>query len=179
MNANHARPLAAFWLLAIAAAVITGAGLRASQSPGPVATPAPVISTPAPELVLGGVLQARTGQALLHPLAPGLWAVGSAGSSTTATVQVASPGGPATTYKARTGGTGAPQGTKVQAHASATSTSSTAQATATGAGHGKGLGKGDHPGGPTTTVTATATPTDPGKSPGGGGGQGPSSGHGR
>lgn len=172
MNAKHARPLAAFWLLAIAAAFITGTGLRASHS-GAVVSPTQASSSRPPELVLGGVLEARTNQALLHPLAPDLWATGSAGGATATAVQVASPaaGG---TQKARTGGTGG-HDAKVQAHASTSTTHATATATstATATGHGKGRGNGGG-GRPTTTVTAAATPTGHA----GGTGKGPSSDHG-
>jgi hypothetical protein len=50
VNANHARPLAAFWLLAIVAGVIIGAELRASDSPATVgvALPTPMRSSEGP-----------------------------------------------------------------------------------------------------------------------------------
>jgi len=175
VNANHARPLAAFWLLAIAAAVITGTGLRANQSPSAVASTAPVSTSRAPEVVLGGVLQARTSQALLHPLAPDLWASGGSASAETGGTEVASPRAPGSTYKARTGGGDAQQVTKTQPRPSGTSTAdATATTATTTSAHGKGHGKEDHGGGPTTTITAAPTPSGPANGPG----QGSSTGHG-
>jgi hypothetical protein len=155
VNANHARPLAAFWLLAIAAAVIAGTGMRANDSAAPPqASPAPVSTSGAPELVLGGVLRAQTGSALTHPLAPELWAPGSATGPSGSAVQVASPSGPTTTHKARTrssseqgSGTGDSQ----------PSQTTTETVSATGNGHGKGRGKQDQPAKTTSTVTATTT----------------------
>lgn len=176
MNAKHARPLAAFGLLAISAAFITGTGLRASHStPGAVGPSTQANASRPPELVLGGVLEARTNRALLHPLAPDLWATGSADAARATAVQVASPGAGGT-QKARTGGTGEQHDAKVQSHPSTSTTHATATATstATATGHGKGRGNDGGGGRPTTTVTAAATPTGHA----GGTGKGPSSDHG-
>ena len=145
VNANHARPLAAFWLLAIAAAVLTVVGLRA-DSDGNAGRPAPasqVTSHGAPELVLGGVL--RGVPTLTGPSTPGAPASPAPiPGAATPPVQVSGPTAPAATHKARTNG----PGPTTQAHASVTPAVSTAT------GHGKGRHKKDK-----AKSTATATPT--------------------
>lgn len=145
MNANHARPLAAFWLLAIAAAVVTGMGLRSDGgSTVRPASPSTVTSTGAPELVLGGVL--RAGPTLTGPSAPGLPTAATPGVGTT-TAEVAAPRTPDATHKARTN---ANDQTATPVHAQATQT---ANAT-TAAGHVKGRHKKDK-----AKSTATTSPS--------------------
>ena len=59
MNANHARPMLAFWLLAAVAAAITTAGLRAGESGVTVRSRSPsAVSTSAtPDVLLGSPLR--------------------------------------------------------------------------------------------------------------------------
>jgi hypothetical protein len=159
LTADRARPLAAFWLLALAAALITGAGLHADEpgtQPRP-GSPVRVTSSGAPELVLGGILNARPSPAFTNPLSPDLWAPGTAGTPSSGAVQVASPSGATTRHKARAKGTGTQQATTAQVQASETGT-----ATPTTTGHGKGRNKSGELAKTTTTATATATsaPTD-------------------
>jgi hypothetical protein len=157
LNANHARPLAAFWLLAIAAAVVTGMGLRSDGgSPVRPAPPSTVTSTGAPELVLGGVL--RAGPTLTGPSAPGLSAAAVTPGVGTTTAEVAAPRTPDATHKARTNANGQ-TATPVQAQATQTTRATTAT------GHVKGRHKKNKA---TSTATATTShdhgpPTDPGK----------------
>ncbi|MGY2874190.1 hypothetical protein ACVW00_001380 [Marmoricola sp. URHA0025 HA25] len=177
MNADQARPLAAFWLLAIAAAVITGAGLRANDRPasGPATSPAHVNPNGVPEVVLGGHLQVRSGAVLMHPLSPELWSPGPVAGPTTAAVQVASPSTVGTTQKARAGSDGAPGSSAVGGNATSPSAStSTAEVTATAAPHGKGHAKAHETATPTPTGTPTGTPTatPTGTAPGAGIGKG-------
>jgi hypothetical protein len=151
VNADHTRPLVAFGLLALAAAVITTVGLQTNDSAAPIAaSTASATSSGAPEVVLGDVLRARSDAVLTNPLSPGLWASGTATPSG-GTVQVASPSGPTTTQKARTETGGTHQTTR--AHATATTTTTSTPST----GHGKGRGKSSQP---AKTTTATATTTD-------------------
>jgi hypothetical protein len=93
VNANHARPLLAFCALAVAAAIITGAGLSASTRNVTVSAgrPAPVQTSGAPELVLGGTLRAESGRVLSNPLAPDLWSSLAGGATASGGVQVAAP----------------------------------------------------------------------------------------
>ena len=150
VNADHTRPLVAFGLLALAAAVITTAGLQANDSAAPIAaSPVSATSSGAPEVVLGDVLRSRGDAVLTNPLSPGLWATGSATPSG-GTVQVASPSGPTTTQKARTKTDGTHQ-TTTRAHATATTTVTSSPST----GHGKGRGKSTQPAKTTTTAAAT------------------------
>ena len=160
VNASHARPLAAFSLLAVVAAIITGAGLQgdSSRTPARLTSPSATSSSPGPELVLGGILQARPDAALRDPLAPGLWGPDAAGTPTGGSVQVAPPSRPGTVHKARTTPSGGHQATSTQAKASGTPTAS--PTTSGGPGKGKAKGKAGQ------TTKATATAADPGKSNG-------------
>ena len=153
VNANHARPLAAFWLLAIAAAVVTAVGLRADGGGDPGHSPPPsrVTARGAPELVLGGVLRpvpslTAPGAVGLSGPPAGLAATPGAGG---AAVEVSGPTVPGPTHKARTKGTGH---ATTQLHPSVTAAASTAT------GHGKGRHKTDK-----ARPTATTTPTTHGK----------------
>lgn len=66
MNANHARPMLAFWLLAALAAAITSAGLHESGATVAVrgAPAAPVTRTAPAQLVLGETLHPGPGVSL-------------------------------------------------------------------------------------------------------------------
>jgi hypothetical protein len=165
VNPDHARPLVAFGLLAAAAAVITGTGLHTNDSAAPPSAAQLHASTSAtPELVLGGVLRARPDSVLSNPLAPQLWGADSVVTPTGGAVQVASPGSPTTTHKARTkSGGGQATTTGGGGHASQTTTEPVSSATSA---HGKGHGKPDQPVKATATATATATPTPPGNGKG-------------
>jgi len=151
VNANHARPLLAFWALAVAAAIITGTGLRASTRDVTVSagSPAPVQTSGAPEVVLGGLLRADTSGVLTNPLAPDLWSSLAAGGATKShAVQVAAP----STARPRT-----------RSHATAhaqpvtvpTDTSGVTKTLTTPSPKPRK----DPPGQTKTTATATATPT--------------------
>ena len=151
VNADQTRPLVAFGLLALAAAVITTVGLQTADSTAPIASPASATSSGSPEVVLGNVLRSRSDAALTNPLSPGLWVTGRA-TPPGGTVQVDSPGGRTTTHKARTKTSGTHQ-TTARAPATATTTATTSPST----GHGKGRGKSSQP---AKTTTASATTTD-------------------
>jgi hypothetical protein len=162
VNGNHARPLVAFWLLAIAAAIVTAVGLHADGGDAPVrpAPPSRVTASGAPELLLGGVLRAVP--SLTAPSVPSTAVQGPTPGAGVATAEVSAPSTSATSsiHKARTEGTG---------HASASSSPTpTHTATATSvAGHAKGRHKTDKA---KATATATKAPHVHG---------GPSSGHGK
>jgi hypothetical protein len=60
LNANHARPMLAFWLLAILAAVITSVGVRAGGANVGVRAGSPSqVSGTGSDLLLGGLLRAQ------------------------------------------------------------------------------------------------------------------------
>jgi len=168
VNANHVRPLLAFWALAVAAAIITGTGLRAQSRDVTVSAgrPAPVRTSGTPEVVLGGLLRAETAHVLGNPLAPDLWGSLAYGTPKAGTVQVAAPSKrprarshatahaqPVTVPTDSSGVTKALDNPTPKPHKdppgkskdTATATV-TATATPTGAGHGKGKGSGDHTG---------------------------------
>lgn len=169
VNANQARPLVAFWLLAIVAAAITVLGLLHDSPRAPVhsAPPARVTTSGTPELVLGGVLRAQPDPALTSPLSPQLWQ--SPAPTPTDAVQISSATPVTGTHKAPAqSGTST---TRAKAHTTQTATAST---TTSASGHGNGHVKPDRPGKTTTTTTATTTttttsghgggkPSDPGK----------------
>lgn len=165
MNASHARPLAAFCLLTAVAAVITVAGLQADQAPSrtPVASPAPVSSSAAPDVALGGLLHGRSGLALRHPLSPELWTPDLAVTPSAGSVEVAAPTRPAATHKARTKSAGAHQASTTHGKASVSSTATATPTSSAGPAKGRGKGKADHPVSATPPATPTPTPTDPGK----------------
>jgi hypothetical protein len=157
VNANQARPLAAFWLLALVAAVITGAGLLGDGS-GSQTRPGSPVSGPssvAPELVLGGVLRGQPGASVTSPLSPDLWLPATVVEAPAGAVQVSGPESPGTGAKART---------RSGAHGTTTSakTPVTATPTTSATDHGKGRHK-DRPAKSTTTASATTEPTGNGK----------------
>jgi hypothetical protein len=156
----------AFGLVAAAAAVVTVTGLRANDAPTSVTAAAPVraSTSPAPDLVLGGVLRARPDAVLSNPLSPELWATGAQATPTGGAVQVASPSGPTTPHKARTQG-GTQQATGSGSHPSQAAT--TEPVSSASSGHGKGPAKAHESARPTTTATATATATPSGPDHGG------------
>jgi hypothetical protein len=156
VNANHARPLAAFWLLAIAAGVVTAVGLRADTDgkADPPSPPSRVTSRGGPEFVPGGVL--RADPTLPGPSAPVLSASPAGPPATPGAggtdAEVAGPRAPGATHRVRPEGTGhttrQPQATVTQVATSATGhpkgrherdkAESTATATTTPPAHGKG-----------------------------------------
>jgi hypothetical protein len=150
VNANHARPLLAFWALAVAAAIITGAGLRASTRHVTVSAgrPASVQTSGAPELVLGGTLRADSAKVLSNPLAPDLWSSLAGGAPASGGVQVAGPG---RTPTAPSQATARPQPVSAGGSSEQTKTAVTASAKP----------RKDPPG--RTKTTATARPTGHGK----------------
>lgn len=186
MNANHARPMLAFWVLAAAAALITGLGLRGSDSAVTVraGSPSPVSRSGSPELVLGGLLSAVPGA---QPTA-----TSRVGALSAAAIEYAARQAAAATPSASAdhGAVSAPTARKKNSTPSSvhTRTTTTASASATvsaaprpGRGHHHGSGSGSGSGPTTTTATAT-TSTSPGKghqgTPGqGSGGPGKSSAH--
>jgi len=179
VNAKHARPLAAFWLLALAAAIITALGLVGDRQ-GTLArhgSPIRVPSSSAPALVLGGVLHAqpnRTSATLLSAelLTPQVTAARAASAvrasepSTPGTTGTAS----TTTHKARTKSGGSAH-TTVQAQAAQNAQASENAQAPTSPDHGKGKHKSGEVARTTTTattatLTATATSaTEPKKGP--------------
>lgn len=162
MNATHARPMLAFWLLAAVAAMITGLGLHDGGAAVTVraGSPSPVSRGGTPELVLGGVLHGT----------PVLTADPIAGSPTGAlpdvsAVYVARPAvviradsaprpavapKPRTVVKHSTPRTRAT--TTVPTRSTTTSTPTTQAPTRPGRGHHAGSGRG-----PTKTSAAAAT----------------------
>jgi hypothetical protein len=165
VNANHARPMLAFWLLAIVAAVITSVGLRAGSPNIEVraGSPSPVSGTGSPDLLLGGLLRARP--TLANPLFPAFDASAAAAEHATGTVVDA----PSTSrHRKHTQTSGGGQLTTVPTSAAGTPE-----------GHGgTATGKTRHQSGGSTKTTATATsttdtthgnghaPTDPGNGKG-------------
>ena len=154
MNANHARPMAAFWLLALVAGVITVLGLRADGGHVTLRSgaPSPVTRSASPELVLGDQLRAQpTSTATASLAAQGL--VSPLSGAILVTQFVAPPS--AGDAHARSEG-GAHQSSTAP---TATSTTPAAKATSTvtsGPGksrHHRGHGKGK------ATATATVRPT--------------------
>jgi hypothetical protein len=147
VNANHARPLLAFWALAVAAAIITGAGLSAGTRNVTVSAgrPAPVQTSGAPELVLGGTLRAESTRVLSNPLAPDLWSSLVGGATPSAGVQVAAPGRTSTAASHATA--------RPQPDVSAGSTSGATKTAVTAAAKPRK----DPPGHTKTTVTARPT----------------------
>jgi len=167
VNANHARPLLAFWALAVAAAIITGTGLRAESRDVTVSAgrPAPVRTSGAPEVVLGGLLRAETAHVLANPLAPDLWGSLTNGTTQGSTVQVAAPSTKPRTRshanadaepvtvptdsgvtKALDNPTPKPRKNPPGKSKDTATATATATATPTGDGHGKGKGSGDQTG---------------------------------
>ena len=173
MNANHARPLLAFWLLAIAAAVITSVGLRAPSADIEVraGSPAPVTGTGSPELVLGGLLHAQPTSAVTNPLSPGLW-----DSPTTSHAPGTVVDPPTTNTQKTRNPSGSNQVVTVPTQAS---TSAKTHASATAKGSGKDKHKSDGSAKTTTTATATARPTGSGHGNGNGNGNGQGGGKGK
>ena len=147
MNANHTRPLLAFWFLAAVAAVITALGLRSADSAVvvPAGTPAPVGTPGSPELVLGGALVANRA-------APAL-----SGSATQTVAWSSAAGRVYTGALAAAASTGAAQGSATPATAAptvptrtTTATRAPGPATASAPARGAGKAKG------TTAARATA-----------------------
>ena len=168
VNANHARPMLAFWLLAIVAATITGFGLSAGSNEIQVraGSPSPVSRSNAPDLLLGGLLRA---QPTFGSVTSTTGSAAAAEYHARASVVGAAPGGSAPNggpdpHGGPQGGTTGPPGRG--SGQTVTIPTSTAH---TNNGKGKsGHGSGDTAR-PTTTTTATATTTD---APGKGGGSG-------
>ena len=75
VNANHARPMMAFWLLAIVAAVITSVGLRAGSTHIQVraGSPSAVSSSGSPDLLLGGLFRSQPTVAATEPFSHALF----------------------------------------------------------------------------------------------------------
>jgi hypothetical protein len=170
VNADHARPFLAFWLLAIVAAAITSVGLRTGSTQVQVrgGSPSPVTRSASPDLLLGGLLRAQPTTAVTSPLSPVLWGSATAAEHAAGTVVVAAPGG-------------SQSGTSAQGKGGHAVTTPTQAATPV-KGHGgkvteavRGTGKSKHQKGDsakdttTPTATATASPTDGGHGKGKGG----------
>jgi hypothetical protein len=154
----------AFCLLAVVAAVITALGLRAG---GPVQEmpgerPTPVTTVGAPELLLGGALQARPATAVPSRTAdlglrtPVAYA-GSVGRASA--VPVVAHGAPAPASN----GTSTHASTGTTKHSTTTNTTVTTptSTSTTRPGHGKGHAKGASKATATTTTTSTGS-TPPG-----------------
>ena len=162
MNANHARPMLAFWLLALIAALITALGLRSGPNhvTVPSGTPAPVQRGDAPELLLGGLLRDRpVTPAPARPPVVTAAASSASGSGTRAVAATASTGQgggpghsgsskpavqPTTTAPTTTsGGTGHGTGRKKGSENARTTTRSGSLGLQTTGGHGKAKGHAD------------------------------------
>jgi hypothetical protein len=153
VKANHARPMLAYWLLAIIAAAITGVGLGAGDNQVQVraGSPSPVSRANAPELLLGGLLHAQPTPAA----SPGSTVTGVSATSAEHALgktAVAAPGGSST------------KGGNTKDRAPASGPDQTEAVPVSTTRPGKGKGKSGHDSGetarPTTTTTATATSTD-------------------
>jgi hypothetical protein len=174
VKANHARPMLAYWLLAIIAAAITGVGLGAGDNQVQVraGSPSPVSRANAPELLLGGLLRAQPTPAA----SPGSTVTGVSATSAEHALGKTAVAAP------RGGGTQG-GGSKDRAPASAPDQTEAIPVSTTHPNKGKG--KSGHDSGETarptttTTTTATASSTDKHGKGGGSGKDSTSTGRGR
>jgi hypothetical protein len=148
LNADRARPLLAFWALAVVAGVITTMGLRAGSTrvEVPAGVPSPVTGTRSPELVLGGLLQAQPSATGTQGILSDVWTSASALEHALGLTSAREAGRP--TSHSTVAGPKAGVPTDSSAVASA-------RASAGPSGRGNSQGHG------TSTATATAKPTHP------------------
>jgi hypothetical protein len=164
VNANRARPLLAFWVLAAVAGVITTMGLRegSTRVEVPAGVPSPVTGARSPELVLGGLLSAQPSATGTQGVLSGVWTSAAALEHALALASARAAGG--STAHAIVSGpkAGVPTDSSAVASARASASPSTPGGSSPGHGHA------------TSTATAAAKPTHPSH---GNGDHGPGKGH--
>jgi hypothetical protein len=159
VNAERARPLLAFWALALVAGVITNMGLRegSTRVEVPAGVPSPVTGSRSPDLVLGGLLRNQPSATSTRGFLSDSWISASALEYALGLTSARAGGGRQTPHTVVAGPkVGVP--TDASAVASARASSTPSRPGAGSPGHG--------------SATPTAKPTHPSPSPGQGQGHG-------